>query len=328
MSIEEFGKEADIQKKTRAERNNKIAVPMEQCEGRPDSVKESDKLKRTQWAIVGNGKYIPCASTERTIPAGVYTFNQSLEYGLYLEEVKVNVDDLIDFPDSIFSTVLDEVEKFWGKEKVFFRYGFLQRRGYLFYGPAGSGKTCLVQRLIQDIIKNDGIVIIGSCQPKLVSDGLSMIREIEQKRNIVTVIEDIDSVVEKYGEPDLLSMLDGENNVNHVLNIATTNYPERLDKRIVSRPRRFDRVIKIGMPTEEMRRIFFKKKLKLNGDDNVENLVEKTDGLSFAALSELVISTKCLGNPLEETLERLKEMSGSKYNSGEFTESNMGFVRK
>jgi len=30
-----------------------------------------------------------------------------------------------------------------------------------------------------------------------------------------------------------------------VLNLATTNYPEQLDRRFVARPRRFDRVVRI-----------------------------------------------------------------------------------
>jgi len=322
MSLDEFGKEAEKRKRSR---EDKCIPPQDQCE--KDSVKESDKLKRTQWAIVGNGKYSPCASTERIIPAGVYTFNQSLEYGLYLEEVKVNVDDLINFPDSTFSSVLDEISCFWKTKNLFDKYGFLQRRGYLFYGPAGSGKTCLVQRLIQDIICNNGIVILGNCQPAFVTAGLAIFREIEPDRNIICVFEDIDSIIEKFGEADILSMLDGENQISRVLNIATSNYPERLDKRIVSRPRRFDRIIKIGMPTEIMRKIYFKEKLKLNGKDNVDDLVKKTDGLSFAAMAEFVISTKCLGNPEDETIEKLREMSGAKYSSSEF-EGNVGFLRK
>jgi ATP-dependent 26S proteasome regulatory subunit len=55
-----------------------------------------------------------------------------------------------------------------------------------------------------------------------------------------------------------LSVLDGENQVDKVLNIATTNYPEKLDRRLVGRPRRFDRLIYIDMPNHVVRREYFK----------------------------------------------------------------------
>ena len=42
-----------------------------------------------------------------------------------------------------------------------------------------------------------------------------------------------------------------------------TNYPEKLDKRVKSRPRRFDRVVKINNPNKEMRKKFFEIKLIL-----------------------------------------------------------------
>ena len=33
--------------------------------------------------------------------------------------------------------------------------------------------------------------------------------------------------------------------MNRTINLASTNYPERLDRRIISRPRRFDRILRI-----------------------------------------------------------------------------------
>ena len=62
---------------------------------------------------------------------------------------------------------------------------------------------------------------------------LKVFREIEPNRSIIYIFEDIDSIIEHHGEDEILSVLDGEMQVNKVLNIATTNYPERLDRRIV-----------------------------------------------------------------------------------------------
>ena len=64
-----------------------------------------------------------------------------------------------------------------------------------------------------------------------------------------------------HGDSELLQWLDGSHQINKVINIATTNYPERLDRRIVSRPRRFDRIIKIEAPAARIRETYLAKKL-------------------------------------------------------------------
>lgn len=59
---------------------------------------------------------------------------------------------------------------------------------------------------------------------------------------------------------------------------------------MVARPRRFDQVIKLETIPAEARRAYLATKVLNFGPDELEKWVEKTDGLSFAALAELVIS--------------------------------------
>ena len=123
-----------------------------------------------------------------------------------------------------------------------------------------------------------------------------------------------------------MSLLDGENQINRVLNIATTNYPERLDQRLISRPRRFDRVMKISQPDEAVRRFYFENKLR--GEKDIERWISESAGLSFAALAEMVISVHCLGNTFEETVRTLKKMSQAKQSSEEYKDQKVGFAGK
>ena len=54
--------------------------------------------------------------------------------------------------------------------------------------------------------------------------------------------------------------------------------------------------------------------------------VEMTEGLSFAALAELVISVACLGNSLEDTVEVLRMLDDQRPSSREFERPGaMGF---
>src|SRR5438128_2696328 len=100
------------------------------------------------------------------------------------------------------------------------------------------------------------------------------------------VFEDIDAIIKTHQESELLQWLDGAQQINTVVNLATTNYPEQLDRRILCRPRRFDRVIKIDGASDDVRRQYLAKKLPGLRPDELADWIEKTEDLSFAGLSE------------------------------------------
>ena len=106
-----------------------------------------------------------------------------------------------------------------------------------------------------------------------------------------------------------------------MLNLATTNYPEQLDRRFVARPRRFDRIVRIDAADERTRRSYLAAKLAGADAAELERWVRLTEGLSLAALAEAVISVRCLGKGLEETIELLRRMSAGRASSREFAGS-------
>lgn len=272
---------------------------------------------RTQWAKVGATSFKAVGKTQKILVSGVYVIKSDNGEPIF-EKSDVNVDSLIEFPDSKTDKILKEVEDFWKNGEIFKNYGFLHRRGYLLYGPPGGGKTSLVQQIIKRIVKQKGIVFMCG-HPGVTSMGLKAFREVEPNRNAVCIFEDIDSIIDQYGEDELLSMLDGENQIDKVVNLATTNYPEKLDKRLVSRPRRFDKVIKIGMPNASVREIYFSNKLKITGED-ISKWVDATNDFSFAAMAELVISVKCLGNDFEKAVVVIRKLMASKPSSTQSTD--------
>lgn len=266
-----------------------------------------------RWGQNGPGSWAGIGKTKRTLESGFYDASIDGAGTPTLIRRPLKTDELIEPKNPLLSQVLEEIEEFWQKEEVFKQHGFLHRRGYLFYGPPGSGKTALVQLIMKDLIKRGGIIVNGA-RPAFLELMLPIIRQIEPDRQIICLFEDIDSIIAHQGDENLLATLDGESQVDKVLNLATTNYPEKLDKRIKNRPRRFDRVLRVGMPEQDIREQYFRIKLGIEKDE-LQNWVDKSDGFSFAAMSDLVISVKCFDMTLDQAAEKVKELLFTKTDS-------------
>ena len=282
--------------------------------------KSDDYVKQNtsfiQYSRMGDN-YIPCGRTSKTLKSGSYKISRT-DTGLPIfEPSPIKSDAWLTFRDSLITDVTSEIKTFWNSRKNFIDYGFMQRRGYIFYGPMGSGKSVLLKQLIHSLIEMDGIVFLCDNNPDTVQNGLKFFSQIEPNRNIICIFEDIDAIIDRYGESDILSLLDGEDSVDNVLNLATTNYPEKLDRRIIARPRRFDRVIKIGYPEREMRQYYFEQKLNISKKE-VTVWVDATENFTFAALSELVISVKCLGNDFDSSVKKLRDLLEIKVSSEDY----------
>lgn len=132
---------------------------------------------------------------------------------------------------------------------------------------------------------------------------------------LIYLMEDVDSILARSCESEILNMLDGMFDLNKVVFLATTNYPEKIRSNIMSRPSRFDRVIEIGMPCAESRRIYIRSKLPEADGTMIERWVKDTNGLSIAHIKELYIATQILENSYEATLQALKGMNRRKHSS-------------
>jgi hypothetical protein len=284
-------------------------------------------LKR--WGQNGPNAWTGIGVTKRRLESGFYEASIDGAGNPVLIRKPLKTDELIRPKNPILSQVLEEIEAFWKKEDLFKEHGFLHRRGYLFHGPPGSGKTALVQLIMADLIKRGGLIINGA-RPAFLEMVLPVIRQIEPERQIICLFEDIDAIIKHQGDENLLATLDGESQVDKVLNLATTNYPEQLDKRIKNRPRRFDRVLRVGMPEREIREQYFSIKLGI-ADDELQDWVNESEGFSFAAMSDLVISVKCFDLTLKEAADKVKDLLFKETNSEGYEkdfrqEKNVGFT--
>jgi hypothetical protein len=260
--------------------------------------------KYTQWMITSAGEYKSCEKTAKELPAGVYTIKNT-DKGVIFSPAKFNADALYRITDGYSVSVLKQIERFWESKQNYIDSGLLHKRGILFYGIAGGGKTSLIKLLTDDVIARNGVVIIMN-DPDTSIAGFKALREIEPERPIVHIIEDIEAQMEMWDSSSILSMLDGEHQINNVLQLATTNYPEKLEERISQRPGRFDLILEVKMPSLQARQEYLASVPNSGLDnDTIKQWAADTEGLGMAHLRELISAVCCMGLDYDETLARL-----------------------
>lgn len=297
-----------------------------------DELDKKDSSGYCQWAFNENGVFIPAQKTVEKIPAGFYEIKSDHQTGTFLQQIKVLSEELFILPSPEIKAIIDDIKKFWDGRDVFKKYKYVHKRGILLYGDPGCGKSGIIQLCIKYVIEEmDGMVINikDHYQVELFDEFIQTIRKIEPQRPLIVVMEDLDALTgeDKYVTSKLLNILDGIKQIDGVVYLASTNYPEKLEERVSNRPSRFDRRYKIENPDAKIREAYLRFKLSKEDQDKIDinKWVKVSEGFSIAHLKELVISTLVLGNSYEETLLHLKEMKNKPKISKSKSGSGIGF---
>lgn len=281
-----------------------------------DERKKFSDLSYKQWSQAGANMFVPTGETFPRLVPGVYRCYSSAQIGPYLERIEFNTKGILRLPDSKTNFILEEIERFWSRADIFEKYGLLQKRGILMFGPPAGGKTTTVMLVSEDVVKRGGIVL-DFTSPDLVATALRFIRDIQPGTPVVVPMEDIDSIItQKFSESEVLNLLDGLEKINNVLFLATTNYPHLLGDRIINRPSRFDRRVYVGFPGPESRKLFFEHLMLAGGKFeelpegvDLKRWVKDTEEMSLAHCKALFETVVILGNPYEEVLADLTSMN-------------------
>jgi chaperone BCS1 len=154
--------------------------------------------------------------------------------------------------------ILNDVRDFLKSGQWYFDRGIPYRRGYLLYGPPGSGKTSFIQALAGHLDYN--ICILNLSEANLTDDRLNHLMNHIPERSLL-LLEDIDAAFNKRDQTDdsgfksgvtfsgLLNALDGVASSEETITFMTTNHPEKLDPAIL-RPGRVDFRVLVGDATD------------------------------------------------------------------------------
>jgi transitional endoplasmic reticulum ATPase len=216
-----------------------------------------------------------------------------------LEEVKQELKEAVEWP-----------LKF---PDVFERLQTKPPKGILMFGPPGTGKTLLAKAVANESECNFIAVKGPELLSKWVGESEKGVREIFRKARqaspSIIFFDEIDALVPKRGSyqgsshvtesvvSQILTELDGMEELKNVTVLAATNRPDMLDDALL-RPGRLERHIWVPAPDEESRKKIFE--VYLGGDTGsilakdveVDTLVKQTDGYVGADIEALVREAK------------------------------------
>lgn len=278
------------------------------------SEKEESQVRQSntqQGALVQysevDGGFIAIGHTRQTLTPGIYRA-RAIRNEIGLQPHALITDTLLRMPDSESDRVLSEITRFWQLKDKYDALGFTHKRGILLYGPPGTGKSSTLYLIASQTVKSGDVVLIADTRPDIVLHVIGQLRSVEPTRRVVVLMEDLDELMNSYGTSTVLSMLDGEDSLDNVCFVATTNHPEKLDKRIINRPSRFDLLVFVGYPSAQARKTYIASRMPAAHAKDVDTWVKKTDNFTIAHLKELMIGVCLLGKKLDDEVGRLSAM--------------------
>ncbi|XP_036407690.1 ATPase family protein 2 homolog [Megalops cyprinoides] len=218
----------------------------------------------------------------------------------------------------------------------FSRMGIQPPKGVLLYGPPGCSKTMIAKALANESGLNFLAVKGPELLSKYVGESERAVREVFRKARAVApsivFFDEIDALAVERGSSSgsgavadrvlaqLLTEMDGIEQLRDVTVLAATNRPDVIDKALM-RPGRLDRIVYVPLPDAATRREIFSlqfRSMPVAGDVCLDDLVIRTKKYSGAeitavcreaallALQEDIKAQSIMGRHFESALEVVK----------------------
>jgi len=224
---------------------------------------------------------------------------------VYVEVPEVHWDEVGGL-DSVKETLKEAVQWPLESPELFRRLGIEPPKGVLLYGPPGVGKTLLAKAVATESEANFISIKGPEIYSKWVGESERAIRSIFRKARqsapCVVFLDEVESIAPirglAYGDSrvsenvisQLLTELDGMEELENIVVLAATNRPDMLDPALL-RPGRLDMLVYIPPPDLQARKEILRihtSRMPLTEDVSLDDLASKTEGYSGADLEELV----------------------------------------
>ncbi|ORY11231.1 P-loop containing nucleoside triphosphate hydrolase protein [Clohesyomyces aquaticus] len=218
---------------------------------------------------------------------------------LWEEVKKAKWEDVILDP-KMKKDLTQVANKFFDSKDIYDEYGVPWKRGLIFHGPVGNGKTISLKALMNTLQQRKKPIVTLYVKSAPYSYHIRNVFQMARAMSpCLLVLEDIDTIVTNSTRSYFFNEVDGLENNDGIMMIATTNHLDKLDPGLSKRPSRFDRKYLFPLPNKEERSLYaqyWRNKLKDKKTIDFpaklcDPIAEITDDFSFAYLKEAFLAT-------------------------------------
>ncbi|KAI3393465.1 hypothetical protein diail_4229 [Diaporthe ilicicola] len=199
--------------------------------------------------------------------------------------------------------IIDDHMRFFDSRRDYKKLKVPWKRGLIYYGPPGNGKTISVKAMMNQLYHlKDPIptLYVRSLQSYMGPE--YSIKTIYDKARSMSpcylIFEDLDTIITDNVKSYFFNEVDGLKSNDGIFMVGSTNHLDRLDPGIAQRPSRFDRKYLFDNPNTKERTMycqFWQKKLKDNKDIDFPDklcvaVAEITNDFSFAYMQEAFVA--------------------------------------
>jgi len=221
--------------------------------------------------------------------------------------------DSIKLPEEKKQEIKMGALEFFKKKEIYDKNHIPWKRGLIFTGQPGTGKTHMGKILL----KNSECTFVW-VNSNMCTDGYDVkyiFKMCNELAPVILFMEDLDGFLSYDSNiATLKTQMDGMEDVNGICTILCTNFPDRLPKALINRPSRFDSVIIFELPDENIRyqilRSIAEPMLIKDKDNILLEVAKATEGLTGAHLKEILVYSLLLA--ADEGREEINNIDLSK----------------
>lgn len=214
-----------------------------------------------------------------------------------------DTERLIEFDHKQSNYTTERIEVFSKSADAYKRMGIRHKVGIIWHGPAGTGKTSAAQVMMRGLVGKFNAVCVDATGYNMGAIAMFAKHFRSNQDNLLVIF--CDECEEVLRSDDALSYLDGTSSVDGTVFLGCTNFIDKVQDRIKSRPSRVRYLVEVDkMPVAVISQFVAGKCAHWSADDvSKASYMASEAGMSLDDVKSAIVEVEIYGKTIEEAMK-------------------------